>query len=446
MDTVALVQQQQQALDGDHQGKREQDHVNGTVASAESHAVDRFSGETERSARETAVVAPGNGSIGVSSTQCSDADDDDEEEETDVEEGGWITNLPVSSTIVRQQPAFAITSGDVVLPNADQPTFGDVRVKNSTNVHLVNQTCYNGPVTLKQFVYTNPTPNQDASSASDNTSDLLTSKDNGAPNGCIFPQNTKLNKVTQWLWTWKRAVLSCVLTLILLAIVVPITVHFTHQSDVSPAPPEPTTSFTPTTPPATLTPTTPTTPTTSDIPTSSTPGNNGTEFRIVERDEWGARPPSEPLRKMKKLPVSHVIICHTVTAFCTTQLKCANELRIIQNNQMEGVFDDIAYNFMVGGDGLAYVGRNWNYTGGHSVNYNGISIGIAFIGDFTSVVPPKTQLNAAQKLIEVGLGAGKIALDYKLLGHRQAVKTKSPGDALYNEIKKWPHWSSQPRP
>ncbi|XP_024872268.1 uncharacterized protein LOC112454875 [Temnothorax curvispinosus] len=227
---VTLVQGQHQTLDGNHhQGQKEQDNVNCTVVSAESHAVDiRFSGETERSATETAFVALGNGD---SSTQCSDVDDDDdEEEETDVKEGSWITNLPVSPTIVQRQPAFATTNGDVVLPNSDQPTFGNVRVQKSRNVRLVNQTCYNSPVTIKQFVYTNLTPNQDASRASDNTSDLPTRKNNGTPNdGCIFPQNTKLNKVTQWFWTWKRAVLSCVITLILLAIVVPITCTF-HSS------------------------------------------------------------------------------------------------------------------------------------------------------------------------------------------------------------------------
>ncbi|XP_024889967.1 peptidoglycan-recognition protein SA-like [Temnothorax curvispinosus] len=257
------------------------------------------------------------------------------------------------------------------------------------------------------------------------------------------------------LWTWKWYIgLSCVLALILLGIIVFITVHFTHQSDISPAPPEPTTPFKPTTP------TTPSTPTTPEIPNSSTEdncpsrkyfvmqarheanGNNETEFRIVERDEWGAQP-SRPLRKMM-LPVSYVIIFHTATAFCTTQSKCANQLRIIQNNQMEGIFDDIAYNFMVGGDGLAYVGRNWNYVGGYSRHYNGISIGIAFIGDFTSVVPPKTQLNAAKELIKFGVRAEKIAPDYKLLGARQVVTTKNPGNALYNEIIKWPHWSSEP--
>ncbi|XP_077260710.1 peptidoglycan-recognition protein SD-like [Temnothorax americanus] len=239
----------------------------------------------------------------------------------------------------------------------------------------------------------------------------------------------RLTSRLQWLWMWKRVALSCVLILILLAIVVPTTVHFTHHPDVPPAPPGPA----------------PTISVPSEIPDSSTEDDNGTESRIVERDEWGARPPLKPLRKMN-LPVPHVIICHTASNFCTTQSKCANELRIMQDYQMKTGYADIAYNFLVGGDGLAYVGRNWNYIGGHSGNYNGISIGIAFIGNFTSVVPPKTQLNAAKELIELGVRAGKIAPDYKLLGARQVVNNKSPGDALYNVIKKWPHWSSQPRP
>ncbi|XP_071564596.1 peptidoglycan-recognition protein SB2-like [Temnothorax nylanderi] len=219
-------------------------------------------------------------------------------------------------------------------------------------------------------------------------------------------------------WLWKHVALSCVLVSILLPAVVPINEYFTHHQDAR-VPWE--------------------------ISDSSIEGSNGAEtlLCIVDKDKWFAHQPSRTLRKLK-LPVSRVIICHTASNFCTNYVECANELRIIQDYQMKNDYVDIAYNFLVGGDGLAYVGRSWNHTGGHSERYNGISIGIAFIGDFTSVVPPKTQLRAAQKLIEFGVGAGKIAPDYKLLGHRQVVKTKSPGDALYNEIKKWPHWSPQP--
>ncbi|XP_071640055.1 peptidoglycan-recognition protein SD-like [Temnothorax longispinosus] len=218
-------------------------------------------------------------------------------------------------------------------------------------------------------------------------------------------------------WLWKHVALSCVLVSIFLPTVVPINEYFTHHQDAR-VPWE--------------------------ISDSSIEGSNEAEtpLCIVDRDKWFARPPWRPLGKVK-LPVSHVIICHTASNFCTNYVECANELRIMQDKKD---LVDIAYNFLVGGDGLAYVGRSWNQTGAHSYFYKRISISIAFIGDFTSFVPPETQLNAAKELIKFGVGNGKIALDYKLLGQRQVVpRTDSPGDALYNEIIKWPHWSSEPR-
>lgn len=189
---VTLVQQQQTS-DDNHQYQKEQDHIS-SVVSVESHAVDKYHGEVGRLARETAIV-PGNGSVGDSSTQCSDIDDDDDEEETDAEvNGGWLTNLP--STIVQQHQAVATANGDVVLPNADPSNFGDVCVKNSTNVHLGNKTFYKGPVTIKQFVYTNPTSIQDEGSCVSDikVSDSSTNKNDGATDRPILPQNTELNK------------------------------------------------------------------------------------------------------------------------------------------------------------------------------------------------------------------------------------------------------------
>lgn len=102
---------------------------------------------------------------------------------------------------------------------------------------------------------------------------------------------------------------------------------------------------------------------------------------------------------------------------------------------------DIPYNFLVGGDGCAYEGCGWDFAGIHSGRLNKKIIGISFIGTFDSVGPPKQQLLAAQQLIELGVKEGKIANDYKLLGHRQVAGDRSPGDALYEIIKTWPRWS-----
>ncbi|XP_024889908.1 uncharacterized protein LOC112466189, partial [Temnothorax curvispinosus] len=103
------------------------------------------------------------------------------------------------STIVQQHQAVATTNVDVVLPNTDPSIFGAISVTDSTEVRVGNETIYNGPITINQFVYTNLTPNQDAIeldviNASDNISDLSTSQDNEIPNESIFPQNTELNK------------------------------------------------------------------------------------------------------------------------------------------------------------------------------------------------------------------------------------------------------------
>ncbi|XP_017888611.2 peptidoglycan recognition protein-like, partial [Ceratina calcarata] len=165
------------------------------------------------------------------------------------------------------------------------------------------------------------------------------------------------------------------------------------------------------------------------------------KVRFVTRDEWGAQPAAEPLEPLK-LPVPYVIISHTVTDFCTTQAECTFRVRFAQTFHIESRhWSDIAYNFLVGGDGLVYVGRGWNYVGAHSFGYNNKSIGISCIGTFNSLKPSKTQLYALELLIETGVELGKIAKDYKLLGHRQISQTLSPGEALYSELITWPHWS-----
>lgn len=105
-------------------------------------------------------------------------------------------------------------------------------------------------------------------------------------------------------------------------------------------------------------------------------------------------------------------------------------------------WDDIGYNFLVGGDGNGYEGRGWNKQGAHTKGFNEKSICIAFIGTFNKIEPPQRQLKAAQKIIEQGIHLKKLSPDYRLYGHRQLSPTESPGTALYEIITKWPHWSN----
>lgn len=54
---------------------------------------------------------------------------------------------------------------DVVETN-EQSSFGNIVVKNSSEVHFGNKTFYQGPVTIKQFMYNAPTTNDSVLSIS----------------------------------------------------------------------------------------------------------------------------------------------------------------------------------------------------------------------------------------------------------------------------------------
>ncbi|XP_046734928.1 peptidoglycan recognition protein-like [Diprion similis] len=187
-------------------------------------------------------------------------------------------------------------------------------------------------------------------------------------------------------------------------------------------------------------------PVTSSFSDSAMNGNGlpFNDLRFVTRDEWGGALPTERLEELKH-PVPYVIISHTATDFCDTQSTCTFRVRFAQTFHMESRnWSDITYNFLIGGDACAYIGRGWDHVGAHTYGYNTRSIGISFIGTYNTVAPSDHQMHALEQLIEIGVKSGKIAADYKLLGHRQVSKTLSPGDALYNIIKTWPHWSPTP--
>ncbi|KAG8224968.1 hypothetical protein J437_LFUL009705 [Ladona fulva] len=166
---------------------------------------------------------------------------------------------------------------------------------------------------------------------------------------------------------------------------------------------------------------------------------------IVSRSDWGARAPTETTAM--RTPVDYVIIHHTTTGSCSSRDSCSRILRNVQNDHMNNrkpKFSDIGYTYLIGGDGKVYEGRGWDTQGAHAPNYNHRSIGISFIGNFQRSRPPSSQLRAAQDLIECAVEKGKLKRDYKLLGHRQTKATDCPGQALYDIIKTWPKWTSNP--
>lgn len=128
------------------------------------------------------------------------------------------------------------------------------------------------------------------------------------------------------------------------------------------------------------------------------------------------------------------------------QAYCSLIVRIIQADHVEiRKMGDIAYNFLIGGNGIIYYGRGWNVEGEHTAGFNSNSLCVAMIGTFDINKPPTKQLDAAQKLTAELIRLQKLAKNYRLYGQRQFIgNTTSPGQQLYEILMKtWPHWTAQ---
>ncbi|XP_049879190.1 peptidoglycan-recognition protein LB-like [Pectinophora gossypiella] len=162
---------------------------------------------------------------------------------------------------------------------------------------------------------------------------------------------------------------------------------------------------------------------------------------IVTRAQWGA----QPARGFTNLntPVPLVVIHHSsVPGACFNQNACSQAMRSMQNtHQNVNGWVDIGYNFAVGSDGLVYEGRGWNRVGAHAAPHNSNSIGIVLIGHWVSATPPALQLQTTQRLIALGVRLGFIRPQYSLIGHRQVSATECPGQALFNQISRWPNFT-----
>ncbi|XP_055950793.1 peptidoglycan recognition protein-like [Argiope bruennichi] len=159
-------------------------------------------------------------------------------------------------------------------------------------------------------------------------------------------------------------------------------------------------------------------------------------IQFVTREEWKARPPVRTTAMA--LPVGHVIIIHTCFGACDNTPYCKRNVRTIQDYHMDDKgWWDIAYNFLIGGDGRVYVGVGFHNVGEHTINYNDISIGVAFLGNFDNMMPTVQMLNVTKGLINCGIKKGYLTPSVEIHGHKDATCTNSPGKNLYAKIKQW---------
>ncbi|EDW80122.2 uncharacterized protein Dwil_GK23800, isoform C [Drosophila willistoni] len=318
-----------------------------------------------------------------------------------------------SSTGVVATAASAVSS-----PSAE---IGHVAVNNSTDVTFGDKHFYEGPVTIQQFLIDNREKWKPV--------DGEGGQDNPAYNGGRATANgdAKLNAPTQAPLlcpylpnTISRKAITITVTFVLFTIILGIILATTTNLFGK---------------------TMNKTPVVLDDPEETPDITNGT-LVILKIAEWGGRPSTSKISQ--QLPVHRVIISHTATEMCRSLDTCKDRVRSAQRYHMQNLnWSQVGYNFLIGGDGRVYVGRDWDTVGAHTKNYNTGSIGISFIGFFQTEKPTDVQVTACHLLLDHGVRHQKLAPDYRIYGHRQFVATDSPGDALYNIITTWPHWSNQ---
>ncbi|CAG9559122.1 unnamed protein product [Danaus chrysippus] len=160
------------------------------------------------------------------------------------------------------------------------------------------------------------------------------------------------------------------------------------------------------------------------------------------KSDWGGVQ-STDVRPLKT-PVPYVVIHHTyIPGACSTPVECKADMRSMQNYHISMGWGDIGYNFCIGSDGGVYEGRGWDNIGIHAGPANNYSIGICLIGDWRVEEPPEAMLESTKALIETGVLNGKVSSTYKLVGHKQVMATECPGNALFNIISEWPHFSNK---
>ncbi|OWF42249.1 Peptidoglycan-recognition protein SB1 [Mizuhopecten yessoensis] len=97
-------------------------------------------------------------------------------------------------------------------------------------------------------------------------------------------------------------------------------------------------------------------------------------------------------------------------------------------------FDDIGYQYVIGGDGTVFEGRGSKYGGSHSPGYNTKSIGVCLLGNFMTTLPSSNAVSSLKKLHTCLQHQGMLSANNSVFGHKDVRPTSCPGKEFYDRI------------
>lgn len=184
---------------------------------------------------------------------------------------------------------------------------------------------------------------------------------------------------------------------------------------------------------------------------------------MITRAQWGAEEWRRKSGQTYDSPVEKLIVHHTASPNSATNYSAI--CRGIMAYETSGEYIDIAYNWLIDPLGNLYEGRwaqdypagaphtgeqnSMNVRGGHALYHNSRTIGVALIGDYSSVNPSNAMIDTlvgflAWKCARWGLDPlgqsnyaaadGTVRNLYNITAHRNTFATACPGETTYRML------------
>ncbi|XP_034943564.1 peptidoglycan-recognition protein SC2-like [Chelonus insularis] len=153
---------------------------------------------------------------------------------------------------------------------------------------------------------------------------------------------------------------------------------------------------------------------------------------IIYRDTWLGDTTFDDSQSNKLVrPVKYVVIDDlTASGFdsCYRKSQCVALIQKIYTKH-KLIWDDIGYNFLIGGDGTVYEGRGWFKQGFAIDHFNHLCLSVAYLGNFTDTKSVKSKLlDTIQFLGDKGREHHILKDDFKILTRPQIIKKSVKGN------------------
>ncbi|XP_037930746.1 peptidoglycan-recognition protein 3-like [Teleopsis dalmanni] len=166
----------------------------------------------------------------------------------------------------------------------------------------------------------------------------------------------------------------------------------------------------------------------------------GFSLDLVSRDIWSKL--SMPLGSLlNHSNVVNIMIGHTGGKSCSNPDSCTQILKEMQN-KVNVIKSEIPYNFLIGGDGITYEVRGWDYESGYASVPQNSTLVIGLIGSYTNTAPSPLQLQSAYSLIKESIRRKKLQRQYQIYGIRNLTISETDGEALFRHTAKWPRFDT----